>query len=70
MHAIVCWYVLATGVPVCSAPLPYREALMVFQSGAQSGTSMPSVFKDDTSEYREWVVHKRLTAVAQKDARW
>ena len=52
MLAIVCLFVLQTVVQVCSAQLPYDEAMMVYRYGAQQGTTLPRVYTEDTPEFR------------------
>ena len=57
--AIVCWFILSNGAQVCSAPLPYSEALTVFDAGAQEGTSMPSFYAEGTDEFQAEVERRK-----------
>jgi hypothetical protein len=56
--AVVRWYVLETGVPVYSAPMPLQEAWSEHKLGRE-GCSLGSVFREGTPEFEAAVVARK-----------
>lgn len=48
--AVVRWYILETGAPVYSKPMPLQEAWQVHKAGME-GRSLGSVFREGSSEF-------------------
>jgi hypothetical protein len=49
--AVVRWYVLETGMPVYSDPMPLREAWQAHKRGME-GCSLGSVYREGTPEFQ------------------